>query len=157
MLVIIHNRNKYLSPLSPFPALPGLFVGCVPQPTQKRLPIKTSPHQCDAPGIDPMIRPHLRINCTDPSEDSCPGRITVCVLSSSRARLSKLSCHYTGTVSVVFAQTNTTATRARTMGQTYPVIHPGPGTNPSIYPPFLAPARRLFVCFIATQNQCGPI
>ena len=87
MLVIIHNRNKYLSPLSPFPALPGLFVGCVPQPTQKRLPIKTSPHQCDAPGIDPMSSPHLRINCTDPVEDSCPRRITVRVLASSRTRL----------------------------------------------------------------------
>ena len=64
-----------------------------PQPTQKRLPIKTSPHQCDTPGIDPMIRPHLRINCTDPSEDSCPGRITVRVLALSRTRLSKFSCH----------------------------------------------------------------
>ena len=50
----------------------------------KRLLIKTSPHQCDAPGIDPMSSPHLRINCTDPTEDSCPGRITVRVLTPSR-------------------------------------------------------------------------
>ena len=27
----------------------------------KRLSIKTSPHQCVAPGIDPMNSPHLRI------------------------------------------------------------------------------------------------
>ena len=72
-----------------------------------------------------MISPHLRINCADPTEDSCPGRITVCVLVSSRTRLSKLSYHCTGTVTVTFPQTNTTATRARTMDQSYPLIHPG--------------------------------
>ena len=41
-----------------------------PQPTQKRLPIKTSPHQWADPGIDPMSRSHLRINCVDPTDDS---------------------------------------------------------------------------------------
>ena len=55
----------------------------------KRLLIKTSPHQCDAPGIDPMSGPHLRINCEDPTEDSCPGRIRERVLPSSRTRLSR--------------------------------------------------------------------
>ena len=89
-----------------------------------------------------MISPHLRINCTDPVEDSCPGRITVLVLASSRTLLSKLSCHCTGTVSVVFPQTNATATRVHTMDQSYPLIRPGPGSNPSIYPPFLAPAGK---------------
>ena len=54
----------------------------------------------------------------------------------------KLSCHRTGTVTVVFPQTNTIATRTLTMGQSYPLIRPGPGANPPIYPPFLAPARR---------------
>ncbi len=113
-----------------------------PQPTQKRLPIKTSPHQCDALGIDLMSSPHLRINCADPGEDSCPGRINVHVLSPSRVS-SKLSCHCTGTVTVVFpGQTNTTTTCVRTMDQSYPLIHPGPGANPPIYPPFLTPARR---------------
>jgi hypothetical protein len=34
-----------------------------------------------------MSRPHLRINCADPAEDSCPGRITVRVLAPSRTRL----------------------------------------------------------------------
>ncbi len=47
-----------------------------PQPTQKRLPIKTSPHQYVTPGIDPMRSPHLRINCADPAEDSCPDEYT---------------------------------------------------------------------------------
>ncbi len=108
----------------------------------KRLLIMTSPHQCDTPGIDPMINSHLRINCADPGEDSCPGRITVRVLETSRTRLSKLFCHCTDTPSVAFPQTNATVTRARTMGQRYPLIRPGPGDNPSIQPPFLAPARR---------------
>ncbi len=104
--------------------------------------VRLSPHQCTAPGIDPMINPHLRINCTDPVEDSCPGRITVRVLAPSRTLLSKLSCHSTDTASVVFPQTNGTATRARTMGQSYPLIRPGPGANPPIHPPFLVPTRR---------------
>ena len=41
-----------------------------------------------------------------------------------------------------FPQTNTTTTRAHKMDQNYPLIHPGPGDNPTIYPPFLSPARR---------------
>ena len=41
-----------------------------PQPTQKHLTIKTSPHQCADPGIDLMSSPHLRINYVDPTEDS---------------------------------------------------------------------------------------
>jgi hypothetical protein len=113
----------------------------------KHLLIKTSPHQCDVPGIDPMSSPHLRINCADPTEDSCPGRITVRVLASSRTRLSKVSCHCTGTASVVFPQTNATATRALTMRhvpsryQSYPLIRPGPGVIPPIPSSFLTPAR----------------
>ena len=108
----------------------------------KLLLIKTPPHQCAAPGTDPMNNPHLRINYTDPTEDSYPGRITVHVLPSSRTRFSNLSCHCTGTASVVFPQTNATATRTHTMGQRYPLIRPGPGTNPPIYPLFLVPTRR---------------
>ncbi len=43
---------------------------------------------------------------------------------------------------MVFPQTKATTTRVRTMGQSYPLIRPGPGTNPTIYPPFLVPTRR---------------
>ncbi len=50
--------------------------------------------------------------------------------------------HHTGTVTVVFPQTNATVTCDRTMGQSYPLIRPGPGVNPTIYPPFLVPGRR---------------
>ncbi len=50
----------------------------------KRLSIKTSPHQCDSPEIDPINIPHLRIKCTDPVEDSWSGRISVCVWTSWR-------------------------------------------------------------------------
>ena len=50
--------------------------------------------------------------------------------------------HRTGTVTVVFPQTNATVTCDHTMGQSYPLIRPGPGVNPTIYPPFLTPARR---------------
>ena len=64
------------------------------------------------------------------------------VFVTSRTRLSKLSCHSTGTVSVSFPQTNATVTRVRTMDQSYPLIRPGPGANPTTYPPVLAPARR---------------
>ena len=31
---------------------------------------------------------------------------------------------------------NVTVTRTRSMGLVYPLIHPGPGVNPTIYPPF---------------------
>jgi hypothetical protein len=41
-----------------------------PQPTQKRLPIKTSPSD---QGADSLGSPHLRINCADLTEDSRPG------------------------------------------------------------------------------------
>ena len=79
---------------APDPRSPPLFPSPVPPRKKihnlpKRLPIKTSPHQCADPGIDPMSSPYLRINCADPAEDSCPGRITVRVLPTSRTRLSK--------------------------------------------------------------------
>jgi hypothetical protein len=79
------------------------------------------------------------------------------VLASSRTRLSKLSCHCTGTASVAFPQTNVTATRARTMGQSYPLIHPGPGANPPIYPPFLVTARRGLPEGSLRQNPQNPL
>ncbi len=43
---------------------------------------------------------------------------------------------------MAFPQTNATATRVRTMGQSYPLIRPGPGANPSLYPSFLGLDRR---------------
>ena len=89
-----------------------------------------------------MSNPHLRINCTDPPEDSCPGRIREIVLAPSRIRLSKPSCHRSDTTTVTFPQTNASATRVRTMGQSYPPIRLGPEVNPPIYPPFLVPSRR---------------
>ncbi len=44
-----------------------------PQPTQKRLPIKTSPSPVSDQGADSLGSPHLRINCADLTEDSCSG------------------------------------------------------------------------------------
>jgi hypothetical protein len=44
-----------------------------PQPTQKRLPIKTSPSPVPDQGADSPGSPHLRINCADLTEDSSPG------------------------------------------------------------------------------------
>ena len=114
----------------------------LPQPTQNVSPSRLPHHQYADPGANSLSSPHLRINCADPEEDSCPGRITPLVLASSRTRLSKLACHCTGTASVAFPQTNATVTRVRTMGQSYTLIRPGPGANPPIYPPFLAPVRR---------------
>ena len=119
--VSCENDSAVLALVSPLP-LPRPPKKNHPQPTQKRMPIKTSPHQCDDPGIDPMSNLHLRINCTDPTEDSCPGRITERVLATSRTRLSKFSCHCTGTATVVFPQTNVTTTCTRSMDQNYPLI-----------------------------------
>ncbi len=43
-----------------------------PQPTQKRLPIKTFPSPVPDQGEDSLGSPHLRINCADLTEDSIP-------------------------------------------------------------------------------------
>jgi hypothetical protein len=59
----------------------------------KRLPSRPPHHQCSDPGADSLVNPHLRINCTDLTEDSCPGRISDHVLSPSRTRFSKPSCY----------------------------------------------------------------
>ena len=118
-----------------------------------------------------MSGPHLRINCPDPTEDSCPGRISDCVLTTSRTRISspltitptqrpwhdptqECDCRQrillptqsqipSKRFEQVFPKTNSTHEACpRKTGQVYPLIRPGPGDNPTIYPPFLAPARR---------------
>ncbi len=88
-----------------------------PQPTQKRLPIKTSPSPVPDQGADSLGIPHLRINYADLTEVSSPGRISDHVLASSRPRFSNPSCHHAGT------------TTKRSPHQTQPDVCPrnGPG------------------------------
>jgi hypothetical protein len=59
-----------------------------PQPTQNAFPLRLPHHQCAAPGADSLSSPHLRMNCADLAEDSCPGRISDHVLTPSRTRIS---------------------------------------------------------------------
>ena len=138
----------------------------------KYLPSRLPHHQCADPGTDPLNRPYLRINSVNPTEDSCPGWISDCALTSSRTHISsplvitreqRSWCARSPTRNVTrssedlvpdqepdstkrfeqaFPKTNVTTTRVCTMDQDYPLICPGPGSNPSIYPPFLTPARR---------------
>ena len=56
----------------------------------KRLPIRPPNHQCSAPWADSLSSPHLRMNCADLAEDSCPGRISDHVLAPSRTRIQAL-------------------------------------------------------------------
>ena len=55
----------------------------------KRLSIKTSSSPMNCPRGRFLRRPHLRMNCADLTEDSCPGRIIDHVLAPSRTRISR--------------------------------------------------------------------
>ena len=62
--------ERVLTSLFPVPILPK---GPKEKPSTnypKRLPLRLPHHQCATPGTDPLSRPHLRINCVDPTEDS---------------------------------------------------------------------------------------
>ena len=61
-----------------------------PQPTQNALPLNLPHHQCAAPGADSLSSPHLRMNCADLAEDSCPGRIKRPRVSTVKTRISSL-------------------------------------------------------------------
>ena len=63
----------------------------------KRLSSRPVHHQWVDPGADSLGRSHLRINSTDLTEDSWPGRISDHVLAPSRTRFSKSSWHQAGT------------------------------------------------------------
>jgi hypothetical protein len=143
---------------------------CVLLALKNAFPSRLPHHQCVVPGTDPMSSPYLRINCADPAEDSYPGRISDRVLTPSRTRISRplvvgtttvtrptQECDYVvrGSCSPPRArsnkndsnkhspqQTQPRPTCAHTMGQDYPLTRPSPWDNPTIYPPFLAPARR---------------
>ena len=100
----------------------------------KRPPIRLPHHQCAAPGADSLSSPHLRMNCADLAEDSCPGRISDHVLAPSR-HASQASCHR-GTQRPSISHTKRNPTCARAMGQNSrspaPVRGPtAPSTPPS--------------------------
>ena len=111
-----------------------------PQPTQNDFPLRLPHHQCAAPGADSLSSPHLRMNCADLAEDSCPGRISDHVLAPSR-HASHASCHR-GTQRPSISHTKRNPTCAPAMGQDYPLTRPSPGANRPIYPSFPALASR---------------
>ena len=107
----------------------------------KRLPIRPPNHQCSAPWADSLSSPHLRMNCADLAEDSCPGRISDHVLAPSRTRIQSppaIAREQRPSIS----HTKRNPTRARAMGQDYPLTRPSPGANRPIYPSFPALASR---------------
>ena len=107
----------------------------------KRLPIRTPNHQCSDPWADSLSSPHLRMNCADLAEDSCPGRISDHVLAPSRTRIQSppaIAREQRPSIS----HTKRNPTRARAMGQDYPLTRPSPGANRPIYPSFPALASR---------------
>ena len=94
-------------------------------------------HQYTDPGTDSLSSPHLRMNCVDLPEDSCPGRISDHVLTSSRTRISSPpSTAREQRPHVPHTKRNPTCARA--MGQDYPLTRPSPGDIPTIYPSFPA-------------------
>jgi hypothetical protein len=126
---------------------PGAFSSPPPPRPEKtihNLP-KTPSHQTSSspilcPGVDSLSSPHLRMNCADLTEDSCPGRISDPVLAPSR-HASQASCHH-GTQRPSISHTKRNPTCAPAMGQDYPRIRPSPGANRPIYPSFPALASR---------------
>ncbi len=113
----------------------------LPRPPQKKihnLPKNVSPsrppHHHYDPGEDSLNSPHLRINCVDLTEASCPGRIRDHVFVPSRTRISSPSCHRVGTRTCI-PYTKLNSTRALAMGQDYPLTRPSPGSHPYIHPP----------------------
>ena len=121
---------------------------CPPRPDQKK-PSTTYPkrplirlphHQCADPGADSLTSPHLRMNCADLAEDSCPGRISDHVLAPSR-HVSQVSCHR-GTQRPSMSHTKRNPTCVPVMGQDFPLTRPSPGANRPIYPSFPALVSR---------------
>jgi hypothetical protein len=127
---------------------------------QKKPPVKTSSSQILTQG---QRIPHLRMNCTDLTDDSCPGRISDRVLASSRTRFSNPSRHRVGTTTQysphqpqpdVSPHNGTTTFRSLTpfRGSTHP------STPPSLQDPaFGLPEGRIlkspFVFFLFLFNS----
>ena len=105
-----------------------------PQPTQNAFPLRLPHHQCAAPGADSLSSPHLRMNCADLAEDSCPGRRSDYVLAPSRTRISSPPAIARGNNDQAFPTPNATrrvpAQWARTTRSPAPVRGPtAPSTN----------------------------
>jgi hypothetical protein len=106
------------------------------QPTQNDSPSRLPHHRYTDPGADSLIRPHLRINCVDLPEDSCPGRISDHVFAPSRTRISSpLFIVREQRPRIPHIKHN--PTRVRPMVQDYPLTRPSPGVNRPSTPPSL--------------------
>jgi hypothetical protein len=113
-----------------------------PEKKHPRLYPKTSPlsfhHQCSDPRIDPIGKPPFAnaVHRTH-AKDSHPRPASDRALTSSRTRISSplaIEREQRRACSNSLPRRNTTATRARAMGQDYPLTGPSPGANPPIYP-----------------------
>ena len=135
-----------------------------PQPTQNDPPIKLPHYQCDAPGIDPMVRPPSTnpVQRT-PAKHSHPEPAIERALVTSRTRIStplviprtndrdvppnqnvtyviRESCpHHQGSDSTKRARASIPTPSAPRRVPTqwvrnYPITGPSPGANPPIYP-----------------------
>ncbi len=117
----------------------------LPRPTQKKTSTfypKTSPlnfhHQCADPRIDPIGKPPFanpvhRTHVKDSHRKLTSDR----ALTPSRTRISSplaITREQRRVCSKNLPRRNATATRARAMGQDYPLTDPSPGANPTIYP-----------------------
>ena len=108
-----------------------------PRPTQKRLPSGFH-HQCADPRIDPIGKPPSAnpVHRTH-AKDSHPKLASDRVLTPSRTRISSppaIAREERRACSNNLPRRNATATRARAMGQDYPLTGPSPGANPPIHP-----------------------
>jgi hypothetical protein len=117
----------------------------LPLPPQKKTSTfypKTSPrvshHQCTDPRIDPIGKPPFAnpVHRTH-AKDSHPKLASDRTLTPSRTRISSplaIAREQRRACSNNLPRRNATATRARAMGQDYPLTGPSPGANPPIYP-----------------------
>ncbi len=109
----------------PLPRPPKKNIHNLPQNASSSRPPH---HQCADPGADSLSSPHLRINCADLAEDSCPGtnkRPRVCTVKNTHL---KPSCHRAGNNDQAFPTPNATrrvpAQWARTTRPPAPVRGP---------------------------------
>jgi hypothetical protein len=140
----------------------------LPRPPKKKTSTfypKTSPlnfhHQCPDPRIDPIVKPPFAnpVYRTH-SKDSHPKLTNDRALTPSRTRISSplvIAREQRRASSNNLPRRNTTATRARPMGQDYPPTGPSPGANLRWEPwhqgdrapqPFHPGARAFFLFFL---------
>ena len=119
---------------SPPPPPPEKNIHVLP----KNVSHQVSHHQCADPRIDPIGKPPSAnpVHRTH-AKDSHPKLASDRALTPSRTRISSppaIAREERRACSNNLPRRNATATRARAMGQDYPLTGPSPGANPPIHP-----------------------